>query len=69
MTDTQKLAERVEAQRKLDLIEGCKKIDAGLGGAVQQAFDAGYSAEQVHRMLSGSLAMNEHPAAPRARGG
>ncbi|RPF70478.1 hypothetical protein [Aurantiacibacter spongiae] len=55
-------AERVEAARRFKLVEGCKKIDNELGAAVEEAFNAGYSAEQVHRMLSGSLALTEEPA-------
>ena len=59
---TDRLTDRIEALRRAELTEGCKKIDAALGKAVEEAFDSGYSADQVHRMLTGSLALTEQPA-------
>ncbi len=55
---TPTLIERLEAVRKDQLIDGCMKIDADLGGAVEEAFRAGYCADEVHAMLSAGNALN-----------
>jgi hypothetical protein len=57
-----KLADRIEQDRRKLLIEGSKAIDTNLGQAVEDAFNAGYSADQVHAMLSAGNAINTGPA-------
>jgi hypothetical protein len=38
--------------RRDTLIGGCYRIDEKLGAAVKKAFDAGYTTDQVHSLLS-----------------
>ena len=51
-------AEQAARQR---LIDGCKAIEPNLGQAVEEAFQAGYSVEQVRAMLTTGNAINEGP--------
>jgi hypothetical protein len=47
----------------VELVDGCKKIDADLGSSVEQAFRAGYSVEQVRAVLAAGKAIVDGPAA------
>lgn len=69
MTDNFTSAQIIEAHRRDILIHGSKAIDARLGESVRLAFDAGYSADQVHAMLSAGKAILDGPndAAPVAK--
>jgi len=45
----------------VELVDGCKKISAGLGASVEQAFRVGYSVEQVRAVLSAGKAIADGP--------
>lgn len=55
------LKKAIESYRRRTLIEGCHKIDPDLGAAVEAAFKAHYTADEVHKMLSAGQVLANSP--------